>query len=55
MDLFECIEQHNRLPEAQAKKIFNQIADAVAYLHSKGVVHRDIKVGCCLGLRFDLR
>lgn len=44
MDLFECIEQHNRLPEWQAKKIFRQVAEAVGYLHSKGVVHRDIKV-----------
>lgn len=44
MDLFECIERHYRLPEKMAKRVFGQIADAVSYLHSKGVVHRDIKV-----------
>ncbi|KAI9019107.1 kinase-like domain-containing protein [Hyaloraphidium curvatum] len=43
MDLFECIEQHNRLPEKEAKKVFKQVAEAVAYLHNKGVVHRDLK------------
>ncbi|KAG2223132.1 hypothetical protein INT45_005688 [Circinella minor] len=42
-DLFECIEQHRRLDENLAKKIFRQIIDCVAYLDNKGVCHRDIK------------
>ncbi|GLB37108.1 putative protein kinase superfamily protein [Lyophyllum shimeji] len=44
-DLFECIEQseHKRLSEKQARYVFAQVVDAVAYLDSQGVTHRDIK------------
>ncbi|KAF9268856.1 Pkinase-domain-containing protein [Marasmius fiardii PR-910] len=44
-DLFECIEQseHKRLTEDQARYVFAQIVDAVHYLDSQGVAHRDIK------------
>jgi len=44
-DLFECIEQSEdkRLSETQARHIFQQIVDAVAYLDSQGITHRDIK------------
>ncbi|KAI9314253.1 kinase-like domain-containing protein [Dichotomocladium elegans] len=42
-DLFECIEQHRRLDEEVAKRIFRQVVEAVAYLDLKGICHRDIK------------
>ncbi|KAG9126078.1 hypothetical protein FRC07_005003 [Ceratobasidium sp. 392] len=42
-DLFECIEQHERLSEGQAKYIFAQVVDTVKYLDSIGITHRDIK------------
>lgn len=44
-DLFECIEQseYKHLSENQARRVFAQIVEAVYYLHSIGVVHRDIK------------
>ncbi|KAJ3799173.1 kinase-like domain-containing protein [Lentinula aff. detonsa] len=44
-DLFECIEQSDNkyLSEDQARYVFGQIVDAVDYLDSIGVAHRDIK------------
>ena len=39
-DLFECIEQHSRLPEDQARFVFGQIVDVVHYLASMGICHR---------------
>ncbi|KAH7339528.1 kinase-like domain-containing protein [Rhizoctonia solani] len=42
-DLFECIEQHERLSEGQAKYIFAQVVESVWYLDSIGITHRDIK------------
>lgn len=44
-DLFECIEQseNKRLTEEQARYVFAQVVDAVEYLDSIGVAHRDIK------------
>ena len=44
-DLFEYIEQsqYKRLPENQARYIFAQVVEAVYYLDSLGIAHRDIK------------
>lgn len=44
-DLFECIEQtkHKRLSERQARYIITQVVEAVHYLDSLGICHRDIK------------
>ena len=44
-DLFECLERHEYLPEHRAKYVFKQIVDSVHYLHARGIVHCDLKVG----------
>lgn len=42
-DLFERITPQVGLPEQQAKRVIRQVASAVEFTHSKGLVHRDIK------------
>ncbi|KNE65825.1 CAMK/CAMKL protein kinase, variant [Allomyces macrogynus ATCC 38327] len=41
-DLFEYIALHGPMPEDQARVVFRQVVDVIEYLHSKGIVHRDI-------------
>ncbi|KAI9006523.1 kinase-like domain-containing protein [Hyaloraphidium curvatum] len=47
MDLFELIEHYSArrllLPPGCVRAIFSQVAAAVAHLHARGVVHRDVK------------
>ncbi|KAI8580231.1 hypothetical protein K450DRAFT_238756 [Umbelopsis ramanniana AG] len=42
-DLFECIEQHQKFTEDQARRIVKQIVDCIKYLYSRGICHRDLK------------
>uniref|UniRef100_A0A0N5AVA2 Protein kinase domain-containing protein n=1 Tax=Syphacia muris TaxID=451379 RepID=A0A0N5AVA2_9BILA len=43
MDLFEFIDNQPGLDEPLTSYIFRQIVNAVAYLHSNKIVHRDVK------------
>ena len=53
-ELFDYINSHGPLPEKLAANIFQQIYEAVCYLHSKGIAHRDIKTENIL-LTHDLK
>ncbi|XP_037867078.1 PAS domain-containing serine/threonine-protein kinase [Bombyx mori] len=43
MDLFEFIERRPRMDEPLLSYIFRQVGQAVEYLHSLNILHRDIK------------
>ncbi|MEE6484111.1 hypothetical protein FKM82_013757 [Ascaphus truei] len=56
-DIFDCILQSGPLPEDRVQVLFRQLVEAIRYLHSCGVAHRDLKCenalldqGCTLKL-----
>lgn len=42
-ELFEKIAQEGKLSEDQSRRYFQQLIDAVEYMHNIGVCHRDLK------------
>ncbi|KAL5700411.1 cAMP-dependent protein kinase [Ranunculus cassubicifolius] len=42
-ELFDRIALKGRLKEADGRKLFHQLIDAISYCHDKGVYHRDLK------------
>ncbi|KAF7324700.1 Serine/threonine-protein kinase MARK2 [Mycena kentingensis (nom. inval.)] len=43
-ELFDYLVEKSRLSEDETRVIFGQLCLAVAYLHDKGIVHRDLKL-----------
>ena len=44
-DLFDLtVDDKTRLGEGRVRKIMGSLLDAVAYLHERNIVHRDLKV-----------
>ncbi|KAG7662808.1 uncharacterized protein J8A68_003662 [[Candida] subhashii] len=43
-ELFDYILHHKYLKENVAKKLFSQLVSGVDYMHSKGLIHRDLKL-----------
>jgi len=42
-DLLQCILESGCFSETQAKRLYKELCEAVAYLHEHDVVHRDLK------------
>lgn len=47
-DLFTIIEDDRVLPEDRVRIVAKQLAKALHYLHSKRIIHRDMKPQNCL-------
>ncbi|XP_071727845.1 CBL-interacting serine/threonine-protein kinase 1-like [Rutidosis leptorrhynchoides] len=43
-ELSNTIASNGKLPESDARKLFQQLIDGVSYCHDKGVFHRDLKL-----------
>lgn len=42
-EVFDHLVAHGRMSEPTARMYFTQIVHAIQYLHSAGIVHRDLK------------
>lgn len=44
IDLFAYLDEYGPLPEKIIKQVIKQLGEAVKYLHTYGIVHRDLKL-----------
>lgn len=51
-ELFDRIKQEGQFCEQSAVLVFKQILEAIEYLHSRNIVHRDLKVMISLNVNF---
>ncbi|PWN32131.1 Pkinase-domain-containing protein, partial [Meira miltonrushii] len=43
-ELYDYLVERGTMPEPEARRIFGQLCMAVAYIHDRGIVHRDLKL-----------
>lgn len=43
-ELYKYVDEKKRINEIEARKIMQQIVNAMSYCHSRGIVHRDLKL-----------
>ena len=43
-DLLQYVKKHKRLSESEAKTVFRQVVYGIGHIHSRSVLHRDIKL-----------
>lgn len=43
-ELYDYLVERGTMPEPEARRIFGQLCLAVAYVHDRGIVHRDLKL-----------
>jgi serine/threonine protein kinase len=43
-ELYKYVDEKKRINEVEARRIMQQIVNAMSYCHNRGIVHRDLKL-----------